>query len=292
LWFLPPGVFMLTGPLRARRSARRARYILTDRRAVIIEPGVFRGCTVRNYASASLALTRCEERSDSSGDLVFNNRKTWFGMSQPVGFLGVERVREVEALMQSARSPARSPRSESSRRVQSEKDPIRESVSNEIHTPRSYKLPVLFLAILAFFAVVFSIVVLMLALDTIILSLALLIGVLPVGVVPIGMGWLYLGLLLFLAGFILMTGRLLTIPVEITIDERPIVTLRGWFRTRSVPVGEIVSISTGGWRDPNCFLAEIRHRGGKLLLVNRFPDFRDFLAKVKALNPEVDVKGF
>ena len=33
-------------------------------------------------------------------------------------------------------------------------------------------------------------------------------------------------------------------------------------------------------------------KGGKILVVNRFYGFRDFLANVRALNPSVEIKGF
>jgi hypothetical protein len=104
LWFLPFGVLMLTSPLRARWRAGRTSYILTDRRAVIIEPRVRRNHSVRNFSRESLALTRCEARPNGSGDLVFTNEKTGAGIFQPVGFLALENVREVEALVRKVQS--------------------------------------------------------------------------------------------------------------------------------------------------------------------------------------------
>jgi hypothetical protein len=270
---------MLTAPLQARWIARRTRYILTDQRAVIIEPGLFRGCKNRNCSGESLALTRCEERPDGSGDLVFENRKTAFGMSQAVGFVGVERVRDVEALLKGSLALAGRPKPNRSSRTYGDDESVTQSTFRQTNVASTYKLKASTRAFLAVFAVVFAIGVLCMVIDVLIFPL-------------LGFWWEFLGVLLILPFFTVLTGWLLTIPVEITIDERSIITLRGLFRTRSVAVGEIGSISTGGWRDPNRFLAEIRHKGGKLFLINHFPDFRDFLAKVKAQNPHVDIKGF
>jgi hypothetical protein len=36
----------------------------------------------------------------------------------------------------------------------------------------------------------------------------------------------------------------------------------------------------------------VRHKGGKLTLLNQFADFPDFLATLRELNPSVDLKGF
>ena len=93
---------MLSWPLRTLRKARRTVYALTGRRAIVIEPGLLSGMTDRSYPPGALALMRCDEREDGAGDLVFENRKTWVGMPQAVGFLAVERVREVEAMVRKA----------------------------------------------------------------------------------------------------------------------------------------------------------------------------------------------
>jgi hypothetical protein len=42
----------------------------------------------------------------------------------------------------------------------------------------------------------------------------------------------------------------------------------------------------------NRFQAVVRHKRGKLTLINHFSDFKDFLATVRELNPGVDIKGF
>ncbi len=75
-------------------------------------------------------------------------------------------------------------------------------------------------------------------------------------------------------------------------DEDRNVSFRGRLRTVTIPVSDIVMIRTGEWFDPNRFQAVVRHKGGKLTLVNHFSDFTDFLATVKELNPSIEIKGF
>jgi hypothetical protein len=84
----------------------------------------------------------------------------------------------------------------------------------------------------------------------------------------------------------------LRIPIEITINEDQEVEFRGRLRTIAVPVSDIVMIRTGEWFDPNRFQAVLRHKEGKLTLINQFSDFADFLATVKELNPSIEIKGF
>jgi hypothetical protein len=70
------------------------------------------------------------------------------------------------------------------------------------------------------------------------------------------------------------------------------VGLRSRLRTTVLRAGDITSVVTGGRADPNGFQAVIRHKGGKAVLVNQFPEIQDFLSSIKSLNPEVEVKGF
>lgn len=84
----------------------------------------------------------------------------------------------------------------------------------------------------------------------------------------------------------------LAIPIEIRIDEEGVVRFRSRLRTVTIPAGDIRSITTGSWCDPNRFQAVVRHKGGKLTLINQFVDFRDFLANLRELNPSVEIKGF
>jgi hypothetical protein len=105
--------FFLVGGLMAAASVwmprrlRRVAYALTDRRALIWEPGFFGRYTVRSYTPASLSRLTRVDRGDGAGDLVFEEYYTAGTNSQGFqttqrnqrGFLAVDRVREVEELM-------------------------------------------------------------------------------------------------------------------------------------------------------------------------------------------------
>jgi hypothetical protein len=84
----------------------------------------------------------------------------------------------------------------------------------------------------------------------------------------------------------------LVIPIEIRIDEDGAVGFRSRLGTVTIPAGDITSITTGAWYDPKRFQAVVRHKGGKLTLINQLGDFRDFLATLQELNPSVEIKGF
>jgi hypothetical protein len=84
----------------------------------------------------------------------------------------------------------------------------------------------------------------------------------------------------------------LAAPVEIEVTEDRSIAFRTWVGTDRLRVGEIVSITTGGWRDPNGQLVLLRHKRGKLLFWNQFVGFRDFLTQVRSLNPAIEISGF
>ena len=85
---------------------RRIHYALTDRRALIWEPGWFR-YTVRSYAREALGRMVRVDRTGGAGDLVFEEYYTRStdsdGMSSTTrhqrGFMGIDGVREVEELV-------------------------------------------------------------------------------------------------------------------------------------------------------------------------------------------------
>ena len=87
------------------------------------------------------------------------------------------------------------------------------------------------------------------------------------------------------------SGRL-SAPIEASWPEDGTIDFRSRLRTVQVPAGDITSITTGTWYDPNRFQAVVRHKGGKLTLINQFADFQDFLATLRELNPAVEIKGF
>lgn len=105
--FLLMGIWILLSPLRQWRAARRTCYLLTTKRAVICEPGWGKLMLVKNYQRHMLRNLRTVEYPDGSGDLIFEEflsvetETNGIQTSQPVrrGFLDVERVRELEALV-------------------------------------------------------------------------------------------------------------------------------------------------------------------------------------------------
>ena len=90
---------------------------------------------------------------------------------------------------------------------------------------------------------------------------------------------------------VIWSGRPRSVNRLITIDEDRDVRFRGRLQTVTIPLNDIVMIRTGEWFDPNRFQAVVRHKRGKLTLINHFSDFADFLATVKELNPSIEIKG-
>jgi hypothetical protein len=99
LWMIPPGLYVLTWPIWAWRRLKGTCYALTERRAIISEPGLVGRPKLRSYTADSLRLMRLEEHDDGTGDLIFESPPNRVGMDRPVGFLAVEEAREVEALV-------------------------------------------------------------------------------------------------------------------------------------------------------------------------------------------------
>jgi hypothetical protein len=107
-WFFPLfgvpfiliGLGMLSAPWWGRRKAAGVFYAITDRRALISEPGWRGARTVKSFAAGDLQSIERTENADGSGDLVFS-RRSWRDSdgdrrTSAVGFAGVPRVREVE----------------------------------------------------------------------------------------------------------------------------------------------------------------------------------------------------
>jgi hypothetical protein len=90
----------------------------------------------------------------------------------------------------------------------------------------------------------------------------------------------------------LVTHRLRTMPIQMTIDDDRTISFQSAIRSRSIPAAEIISIRTSGWMGYTSFYTVIRHKQGKIYLLNCFPQFRDFLITVKSMNPAVEVRGF
>jgi len=297
LWLLPFGLYMLTGPLRAWRKGGGTAYALTDRREVVIEPGLLGGFTNRSYTPGDLALMRCDERADGTGDLVFEGRKTWVGTPQAVGFLAVDRVRGVEALVRKTLltgkaghgSPGGPP-----------EGPAAGGRTYRVSVGfRFFRGVALAVGVISSLCLVGNLVVALAAL-VIMPKMAL---ALPASVAvengwpgPLGVaGGIAIALATLTVGGLVAWNAFrfaLATPTEVVITGAGAVELRSWLRTTVLQAGDIASIKTGGWIDPNGFHAVIRHKGGKVVLVNQFPEFRDLLATIKAVNPAVEIRGF
>jgi len=107
--FLAVGLGLIASPVWLRRRARNILYALTNRRALVWEPGWFGASTVRSYAAAGLGRMSRTERSDGSGDLVFeefttvsNSGNGMHSSTTRRGFLGIDNVREVEDMVRRA----------------------------------------------------------------------------------------------------------------------------------------------------------------------------------------------
>jgi hypothetical protein len=103
--FILIGLWMLSSPYWMRRKLLRTVYAVTDGRAVVIEGAAFaRSVTVHSFLPDRLTAMTRTQRTDGSGDLVFEQFRQRAGSGTTTvtrGFLGVERVRDVEALIAS-----------------------------------------------------------------------------------------------------------------------------------------------------------------------------------------------
>jgi hypothetical protein len=96
------GIVMLTSPLWYKKLGARVVYGLTDRRAILWEPRLFGGATVRSFTASGLGQMTRVENADGSGSLVFSEYTTYDGENyrrHQNGFLYIDNVRGVEALV-------------------------------------------------------------------------------------------------------------------------------------------------------------------------------------------------
>jgi hypothetical protein len=100
---------------------------------------------------------------------------------------------------------------------------------------------------------------------------------------------------LFLVGvaaLAILSGFLLSSPFEIAINGDHTIDFRGWTRTITLRPQDVLSIRTGSWGDPMCRGLTVRHKTGRLRLLNQFSDFHAFLDTLRSLNSAVEIKGF
>ena len=82
--------------------------------------------------------------------------------------------------------------------------------------------------------------------------------------------------------------RMLQMPSTIEWLGNGAVSFRGPIRTLSIPISEIQSIRPDG---NGLGFLEIRFIGGKLQILNQFDEFHEFLSRLKAENPNVELRG-
>ena len=100
--FAAIGIGMILSPIWLRSMARKTVYLLTDRRAIVFHPRIFGRTTVQSFTAAGLGQMARSERSDGSGDLIFEEFRTGSGDSartEQRGFLAVDDVKRVEELI-------------------------------------------------------------------------------------------------------------------------------------------------------------------------------------------------
>jgi hypothetical protein len=105
--FVVIGILMLNAPGWMRARGRRTIYALTDRRAILWEPNWVTSITTRSYTRDGLGRMARQENADGSGDLIFEEFVTYGTNSDGArtshlnrrGFLGIDRVREVEQMV-------------------------------------------------------------------------------------------------------------------------------------------------------------------------------------------------
>ncbi len=97
-FLLLAGIFGLLRPLRCRRAMVRTLYLLTDRRALIIEPSLLEGWHIFAYPLGDAPVKECRTRADGSGDLVFSGAAQAQDIQR--GFRGFLNVRDWERTWQ------------------------------------------------------------------------------------------------------------------------------------------------------------------------------------------------
>lgn len=102
LWGIPfivVGLGMLTSPFWIYRKALGTIYAITDRRALLVEKGLWGRIVVRSFEPSSLGALSRIQNADGSGSLVFQREYRPGGRRGrfvDVGFLAVPDVKEVE----------------------------------------------------------------------------------------------------------------------------------------------------------------------------------------------------
>jgi hypothetical protein len=83
---------------------------------------------------------------------------------------------------------------------------------------------------------------------------------------------------------VVLSGRIPT-RIELAGDGR--IRFRGLLRRIEVQATEIESIKPRA----QLGLLSLKHSGGRILLINQFDGFHEFLVALKGLNPSVELRG-
>jgi len=103
IWGIPfvlIGLWMLSSPIWMLRKATRTAYVITDKRALVVEAHTWRGGTVRSLEPDCLTDLRRTQYRDGSGNLVFARGYSNTGPSRrnptDVGFFAIPDVKVAE----------------------------------------------------------------------------------------------------------------------------------------------------------------------------------------------------
>ncbi len=99
--FVLIGFGMLSSPYWMRRKAGRTAYVITDKRALILDGGSWRSTTIRSFEPHRLGDIRRVQNPDGSGDIIFERPWASDGSKQTTdhGFLAIQDVKNVESLI-------------------------------------------------------------------------------------------------------------------------------------------------------------------------------------------------
>ncbi len=85
-------------PISMRRTARRTAYVITDRRAFILDASAWRSIAFRSFGPAQLEGAHSDARRDGSGDLMFEPEWPDGDKSTDKGFRAIPDVNDVAQL--------------------------------------------------------------------------------------------------------------------------------------------------------------------------------------------------
>jgi hypothetical protein len=267
----------------------------------LIAPNFLGRIKAKSFTADALRLMRIEEQHAVTGDLIFACPSNWSGLAETVGFLGIDKPWDVEALVRKTLFSTARRESELAASPAAKAAPAAAIRKCYWLSPwiRLFQYVSLAAGALAAVCVIADVVLAIFVLVCLVIGPERLFGPPAPGIknfsgteiaatAAAGVGSLLMAVVVVGMFF----HFALRIPIEITINEDRDVSFRGRLRTVTIPVSDIVMIRTGEWFDPNRFQAIVRHKGGKLTLINHFSDFADFLATVKELNPSIEIKGF